>query len=225
MPQPIFEDFISEIDNEIRKRKGKWNLTALSWMDFDDVSQIIRIHIYRKWHLYDPARPLAPWVNTVISSQIKNLIRNNYGNYCRPCLHCPAAEGEDSCRLYVKQCSDCPIYKKWENGRKQAHDVKLPVSLENHAQEVFSKSGEGLDIEQAARNIHKKMEGLLKPAELRVYRLLYIDHKTEEEVAEQLGYKTNETGRTAGYKQIKNIKKAIIVKVKKALRNDEIDYN
>ena len=69
--KPKFEDVIEKIDTEILKRRGKWNLTILSWMDFDDVSQILRIHIYKKWHLYDPEKPLAPWLNRIISNQIK----------------------------------------------------------------------------------------------------------------------------------------------------------
>ena len=55
-----FEDCIQVVDTEINKRRSKWNLTALAWMDFDDVSQILRIHIYKKWHLYDQAKLLAP---------------------------------------------------------------------------------------------------------------------------------------------------------------------
>ena len=43
--KPKFEECITLIDAEIIKRRGKWNLTALGWMDFDDVSQILRIHI------------------------------------------------------------------------------------------------------------------------------------------------------------------------------------
>ena len=73
--KPKFEDLIEQIDLEIKKRKSKWNLTALSWMDFDDVSQILRIHIFKKWHLYDIKKPLNPWINRIISNQIKNLIR------------------------------------------------------------------------------------------------------------------------------------------------------
>mgnify|MGYP000601283827 CR=1 FL=1 len=38
-----------------------------------------------------------------------------------------------------------------------------------------------------------------------------------------LGYKSNEKGRKAGYKQIKNIKKSIIEKVKKVLDKGEIE--
>ena len=109
-----FEDCYEEINVEIAKRRHKWNLSALSWLDYDDVSQIIRIHIHKKWHLYDQKKKLSPWINRIISNQIKNLIRNNYGNYVRPCLKCAAAEGEAGCTIYEKQCSDCPLYKNWE---------------------------------------------------------------------------------------------------------------
>ena len=47
-----FEECIDTIDTEIAKRRGKWNLTSLSWIDFEDVSQIIRIHIY-EFELFD----------------------------------------------------------------------------------------------------------------------------------------------------------------------------
>ena len=39
--KPKFEDKIGEIDREIQKRKSKWKLSVLSWMDYDDVSQIL----------------------------------------------------------------------------------------------------------------------------------------------------------------------------------------
>ena len=41
-----FEDCLGEIDEEISKKRGKWNLKALPWIDYDDVSQIIRFHIF-----------------------------------------------------------------------------------------------------------------------------------------------------------------------------------
>ena len=75
-----FEDCIDVIDQEISKRRNKWTLTSIAWMDFDDISQILKIHIYKKWHLYDNSKPLAPWLNRIISNQLKNLIRNNYSN-------------------------------------------------------------------------------------------------------------------------------------------------
>ena len=220
-----FESKISEINQEISKRKHKWNLTSLAWMDFSDVSQILRIHIYKKWNLYDPKKPLAPWINRIVSNQIKNLIRNNYGNYSRPCLKCAAAEQEDGCSIYASQCSKCPLYAKWEKSKKSAHNIKLPVALENHTQEVHNIIEDEVDIEKTAKNIHAKMQQVLKPIEWKFYDLYYVQHKSEEESARSMGYKTTEKNRKIGYKQVKNLKKSIMIKVKKYIYNGDIDIH
>lgn len=221
--KPRFEDFIEDIDTEIAKRKNKWGLNAINWMNFDDVSQILRIHIFKKWHLYDYSKPLGPWLNRLISNQIKNLIRNNYGNYSRPCLKCDAAEGENLCRIYEKQCGSCPLFKNWENTKKSAYDIKIPVPLENHQQEVFSQSEEKIDLQSNIEKIHDKMKETLRPIEWRVYYYLYIENLSEEQAAKKMGYKTSEKNRSPGYKQIKNIQKNIITKVKKLIAAGEID--
>jgi len=221
--KPKFENCIDNINTEILKRKNKWNLTAIAWMDFSDVSQILRFHIYKKWHLYDSSKPLAPWVNRIISNQIKNLIRNNYSNYTRPCLKCSAAESDDGCGIYTKQCSACPLYANWEKNKKSAHDTKLTVSLENHVQEINDMKNENFNLEATAQNVHHKMHKILKPIEWKIYQYLYIDGKDEEQVAKLMGYRTTEKNRMAGYKQIKNLKKSIIIKVKKHLYNGDID--
>tara|TARA_R110002020_G_scaffold315279_3_gene530447 strand:+ start:3435 stop:4181 length:747 start_codon:yes stop_codon:yes gene_type:complete len=221
--KPSFEDSIDVINVEINKRKGKWNLTVLAWMDFQDVSQILRIHIFKKWDLYDSEKPLAPWINRIISNQIKNLIRNNYGNYARPCLRCAAAEADSHCYIYKEQSSVCPLYANWEKTKKNAHDAKLPVSLEEHPQEIFTSVNSYYDVERTALRLHEKMKTVLKPVEWKVYNYLYIEHKSEEEVAKLMNYKTTEKNRVPGYKQIKNIKKSIIEKVKKVLDKGEID--
>ena len=218
-----FEDNLDFINTEISKRRIKWNLTALSWIDFDDVSQILRIHIYKKWRLYDQSRPLAPWVNRVISSQIKNLIRNNHGNYVRPCLKCAASEGESACSIYGSQCNRCPLYSNWERNKKSAYDIKLPLPLENHTQEVFDIPSEHIDIEKSTINVHNKMKQILKPIEWKIYKHLYIDHVPEQDLAKLMGYKTSEKNRTPGYKRIKNIKKIILIKAKKCIFGDEVD--
>ena len=218
-----FEDCIEIIDTEIRKRRGKWNLTAVTWIDFDDVSQIIRIHIYKKWNLYDSSKPLVPWINRIISNQIKNIIRNNYGNYSRPCLKCAAAEGGDLCNIYEKQCSACPLYANWEKSKKRAHDTKLPLPLENHAKEVYSKFDHSINIESSAENLHIKMKALLKPVEWKVYKYLYIEHKDENVVAKLMGYSTSEKNRNPGYKQIKQLKKKAVALAKKIINDGEID--
>jgi DNA-directed RNA polymerase specialized sigma24 family protein len=224
MPKKIkFEECIELIETEISKRKRKWNLTAISWMDFNDVSQILRFHIYKKWHLYNQKKPLGPWINTIISNQIKNLIRNNYSNYTRPCLKCSAAEGESGCSIYGKQCEDCPLFANWKKNKENAFNTKITVSIENHTQEIGSLKFENLNIDDAAKNIHKKMSEILKPIEWKIYRYLYIEGKNEEQVASLMGYRTSESNRKAGYKQIRNLKKSIILKVRKYLYNGEID--
>ena len=210
-----FEESIHLIDTELQKRRGRWSLTSLSWMDYDDVCQIIRIHIYKKWSLYDQSKPLAPWLNRIISNQIKNIIRNNYGNYARPCLKCSAAGGESSCEIYANQCNECPLYHHWFKNKKRAHDTKLPVSLENHPQEIYNKPSDSFDIESEAKALHLSMKKILKPIEWRVYDLLYIKNKTKNQVAKEMGYVTSEKNRQPGYKQIKNIKKSIMEKVRK----------
>ncbi|MEK6882216.1 MAG: sigma factor [Nanoarchaeota archaeon] len=191
-------------------------------MDYEDVSQIIRLHIFKKWNQYDPSKALEPWLNRVISNQISNLIRNNYGNYCRPCLRCPALESEDGCKIYGKQSSECSLYDHWLKTKKQAYDTKLPLTIENHTEEVCNMPDD-FDLETSIKNVHEKMEEILKPFEFRIYRYLYIDNKTEEEVSKIMKYKTTEKTRDAGYKQIYNIKRSIINKAKKLIFSGEID--
>jgi|TARA_B100000073_G_scaffold336514_1_gene331387 RNA polymerase sigma factor (sigma-70 family) len=209
-----FEDCIESIDAEINKRRGRWNLTALSWMDFDDVSQIIRVHIFKKWHLYDQSKSLAPWINTLISNQIKNLIRNNYGNYCRPCLKCAAAESDSLCYIYGTQCSACPLFAQWEKTKKAAYLTKLPTPLESVEHEMENIELSDFDFDTVLKRLNSKLRAVLKPNEWVVYENLYLNNKSEQEVAKILGYKTSEKNRSPGYKQIKNIKKSIIDKAK-----------
>lgn len=218
-----FEDFIREIDFEINKRRKKWSLTAISWMDFEDVAQILRIHIYMKWELYDPQKPLAPWLNRIISNQIKNLIRNNYSNFTRPCLKCSASEGIDFCSIYGKQDNSCPLYAFWEKSKKKAHDVKIPLPLENHSQEIFKSSSEDCDLESNFKRLNKALETHLKPTEWKVYQYLYIENLSEEETAKKMGYRSTEKNRPPGYKQIKNIRKSIIEKTKSLINSGKLD--
>ena len=222
-PRPEFEDFIKVIDLEIIKRRAKWTLSSLSWMDFDDVSQIIRIHVFEKWNQYDHTKPIEPWLNSVITNQIKNLIRNNYGNYTRPCLKCAAAEGVDGCRIYNEQCSECPLFKRWEKKKKVAYNLKVPMSMENLKYESEIAFYYQEDLQPNIKKLNEKMKEVLKPLEYKVYEGLFIQNKNEEEVAKEMGYICNEKNRAPGYKQIKNIRKKIILKAKKLLSSDQVD--
>jgi hypothetical protein len=218
-----FEESIKIIDEEIAKRKHKWNLTSLTWMDYDDVSQIIRIHIYNKWAQYDESKPLAPWLNIIITNQIRNLIRNHYSNFARPCLKCGAAKDMTGCVIYGTQCVACPLYAHWVKRKMPATQIKIPVSIENHQNEVRSIFDDSTDVSRHADKLHDRMKEILKPTEWRVYEGLFILNLDEDEVAKRLGYSSNEKDRKPRYKQIRNIRKIIMVKVKKCLANGDID--
>jgi DNA-directed RNA polymerase specialized sigma24 family protein len=216
-----FEACINLINTEILKRKNKWTLSTLNWIDFEDVSQIIRFHIYKKWNLYDEKKPMLPWINRIISNQIKNLIRNNYGNYARPCLKCAAALGESECRIYGKQDQGCPMFNNWTKTKKNAYDLKMAVSIEDHSYEINNQVCINSDIQKATQNLHEKMKQVLKPVEWKVYELLYINHKTEEQVCKILKFKYDKEAKSAYNKQLKNIQKSIIRKAKQLTKNLE----
>ena len=66
-----YADKKAEIDEELKKRRHKWYLNSLGWFDFEDVEQIIRVHIHKKWDQWDQSRPLKPWMNKIITNQIQ----------------------------------------------------------------------------------------------------------------------------------------------------------
>lgn len=217
-----FEGNIDLINLELRKRQGNWTLSSIQYLDYDDISQIIRIHIFQKWHLYDQTKPLGPWLNKIISHQIKNITRNLYGNYSKPCNKCSAAEPDEGCKIYVKQCNSCPLYAFWERKKKPAHELVSTLQIENHLNDKMEDFNSFLNVDEAAEKIHKVMKTKLKPKEWQIYKMLYIENLPEEVVAEKMNYKCSEDGRNRS-KQLKNVQKKIIDKVKKAIYNNEID--
>ena len=231
-PKLTYADKAEVIDKELIKRSHKWFLNSVTWMDYDDVCQIIRSHIHKKWDQWDQSRPLEPWLNKIISNQLKNILRNNYGNYVRPCLNCPfnqsgppSDDQEGLCGFTVSglQCNECPLYAKWEVTKKAAYNTKMAVTLENHAKEASvmpETSFAGLD--ESIDKVHLRMKELLPEKKYKVYKMLYIDNLSEKEVAVEMGYKTSEAGRTAGYKQIRNLKKLFKQTVQELLANEDI---
>ena len=68
-----YEEKIDVINSEIKKRKNKWFLDSIPWISFEDVEQIIRVHIYQKWDQWDQKRELKPWINKIITNHLKEL--------------------------------------------------------------------------------------------------------------------------------------------------------
>jgi len=225
-----YEDHHDLVIEEINKRRGKWFLTSVTWMDFDDVKQMISAHIHAKWSQYDPEKPLKPWVNKIITNQMKNILRNNYSNFVRPCLSCPfnlnmdAADGKGDCSFTKngEQDASCPLFAKWERTKKSAYDIKMAVSIDGTSHEAHSITKKEYDIISAEERLHAEMKLQLGERQYKVYDLLYVQHKDEAEVAKEMGYKTSESGRKAGYKQIKNLKKQFKEKAKKIMATKDI---
>jgi hypothetical protein len=224
--RPTFEESIEIINSEIQKRKHRWHLTAIAWMDFEDVSQRLRIHIYKKWSKWDAKRPLRPWLNQVINHQMTNMLRNHYSNFSRPCLKCPFNTGEYNCSIYGTQNNSCKDYGKWEKSKKSAYDVKFPLSIHspNHEnpettlENVLQDTENSVDIQHLMPLFHEVMKKHLTNIEWKVYDFMFLQHLEESEVAKKMGYKLSlKEGRPA-YRQIGKIKSKILQKAREVVK-------
>ena len=225
-PRPSFEDCIDIINEEISKKKSRWHLTAIAWMDFQDVSQRLRIHIYKKWSKWDNVRPLRPWLNQVINHQITNMLRNHYSNFSRPCLKCKFNTGEHGCSIYGTQNNSCKDYAKWEGTKKNAYDIKFPVSINTpnsqnpdttletvlHGQEL------GLDIERLIPSFNDIMVKNLSVVEWKVYDYMFLQNLDEAEIAKKMGYKLSYKDGRPAYRQISKIKSKILQKARELVK-------
>jgi hypothetical protein len=230
-----FEEMYEIIDSIIKKRKNQWRLKAITWFDFEDIEQIIKIHINKKWHLWDQSRPIEPWVNRIATNQIRNIIRNNYTSFAKPCLSCPfnSSKGieystDNSCGFTKSkiQCAECPLYAKWEKIKKPAYNIKMTVSLENHQSYYSSVSCEvEKDYFNAEARLHSLMKNNLTDKQFFIYKMFFIDCLSDDQIAKILKFKTNEKGRKAGYKQIKNLKKMFYLKARKLLEENDLFSN
>lgn len=217
-----FEESISIIDEELAKRRGRWKMDFLAWMDYDDVSQKIRLHIFKKWSQWDQSRPLRPWLNTIIRNQIHNLIRNNYVSFSKPCISCKFNMGGNLCSVYGAQSPDCEDFAKWQKCKKNAKEIKMPLSLD--AKSFFCNQSNGeenldtwdikdtnipMQYEEKIKQLSNIIKDRLTETEWEIFNCLYIENLSDIETAEKMGYKTSEKNRSPGYKQIKKVKNKI----------------
>jgi len=206
-----FEDKREDLDQLLLKYRPKWQLSALAWLDYDDVCQIIRLHVYNKWHLWDQSRPFKPWASMIISNQIKNLIRNNYTSFAKPCLRCQYNMGGKLCDWTKSGDQDrtCADFNKWKKKKERAYNIKLPLTLDDGvATQNTSSIKDQLDYKLSSGRLHELVMKQLSERHKAIYAMLYIEHKDETEVAKKFGFKGDSTKRkTIRYKQISNLKK------------------
>ena len=220
----LYEQYSEFIDREISKRKLKWHLTAVNYIDFDDVSQIIKTHVLRKIHLYQSEKSaFVNWLNSLISNQMINLLRNHYGSFSKCCNKCNAAEGEDGCRIYGKQCDSCPIFYNWSLSKKNAYDIKLPLPTENHFNEVSSMPDDSIDVEKSISNFHEIMLKNLTGSENTVYKLCYVESKSDAQTASVIFKKAINSVTRKDIKSIENTKCRILIKARDIVYSGDVD--
>jgi hypothetical protein len=222
-----FEDFSDLISDCVKKQKNKWQLNAINWFDFEDVEQIIKLHIYKKWDMWDQERPLEPWIGRIISNQIRNLIRNHYGNYVRPCLKCQFNTGENGCSATnsKNQDSQCKLFAKWYSQKKNGLDLKITLSTENHSNEMSQAIDGGFSYDLSVEKLNQYMKKELSQNHYRAYIMLFFEDGSEEDVAKFMGYKTTEKKRKAGYRQVKNLRKIFKAKAEDIIKKYDIIIN
>lgn len=204
--QSQFQNHIHEIEILIERKRRDWTFKASLKLDFDDVKAMILNHIWKKWSQYDSTKPLGAWVNRIIKNQLINTFRNEYKSTSSPCNTCEFNMGNDACAKFKIQGIECPDYENWYNGKRHAHNLRMPLPLENHSNEVLSHECKYLDLEKELEDIHTQLKKDFSVTEWKIYELLYIQHNSEEQVIKLMNFHPA-TGAKIIFKIKQNIKK------------------
>jgi hypothetical protein len=94
--------------------------------------------------------------------------------------------------------------------------------MEGHINEVNEKRDSFLNLESATAKLSAEMQTHLSERHFNAFKMMYIENKTDEQIAKYLGFKTNEKKRSAGYKQIKNLKKIFQARARQIIQDRDI---
>jgi RNA polymerase sigma factor (sigma-70 family) len=218
-----FEDKNEELNKLLDIKRSDWMLNNI--LQYEDLCQIIRLHIYKKFSQWDQSRPFSAWASRVISNQIKNQIRNHYGRLTPPCIKgkgCPFNTG-DGCQMTKsgQKDSSCAAYAKWERSKKPAYELKTAAPLEDFDGACNSPY---FNFEQSVEKFHREMKRVLSDREYFAYDLIYLQHLSDEIVAQKMGFKTKEANRIPGYRQISNLKVKLTQIGKQVLETMDLEY-
>jgi hypothetical protein len=222
--KPVFETLIPSIESQIEKRRGSWRLTSVAW---DDVKQLVLTRVFFKYHTFDPSKgEFSHWLSRLITRAMQNILRDSHTKFSKPCITgCVFNTGGESCSRTPSgnQCSECPIYKKWEEKKLDHFRVQQTLPLENHVQEVNSIQSDFIDIAGSKQIIDEKMKEKLDEYDYKIYKMIYIEGKTEKEVGKLLGYK--KTGKMfSGYQKLLKIRKLIVIKAKEIIDEEDLAH-
>jgi len=193
-----FEAHVPELRAILARRKSSWTLTTMDW---DDVEMILLTRLWNKFHLYKIEKgPLENWANRLISRAISNMLRDNLYKYSRPCITSGPSGGmcvfnlaDNACGYTPSgvKCAECPLYLKWMRKKESLFNIKASLPLDSHSQEVQNLQEDFLDVEAAKKIIDEKMMAQLNLHDAQIYKMLFIDHLSMEEVGKTMKYKTS----------------------------------
>lgn len=220
-----YEDVADEIDLILAKKSGKWRLVYPS---FEDVSQLVRVHIFTKFDMWDQSRPFAKWASQVAERRIINIYRDHYKKMAPPCTSCKLCAGGNQCKFTSSgiKDSECPLYRKWEKKKKDGFAIQSAGSIEQMTESGFppgNESVENLDLQQSIDAFHEKMKSALSEKMFKIYKMFYIEGRGDEYVSKELGLKNNERNgnskRVPGYKMLHNYRETLLEKAKEVMRD------
>jgi RNA polymerase sigma factor (sigma-70 family) len=190
-------------------------------MAWEDVESILITRIYRKLALYDPAKPFENWANRLISHAISSLLRDHLYKHSRPCLtanpyggECAFNLGGDRCGFTAShvQCQECPLYAKWAAKKEVAHNLNSSLPLDSHMQEVQNMQSEFVDYDTAKPIMDARIMSRLNPHEAQIYKLLFIDNLSMEQVSKRLKYKAHTNS------QVNQVLRKMVIRFKQIAR-------
>jgi hypothetical protein len=111
------------------------------------------------------------------------------------------------CAIFGVQSSECALYAAWEKSKKHIHDARMPVPLDEESTIIQSTpdQSESFDLDATIANMHELIRMRLTRTEWEIYRRMFVEGKTEEETAIELGY-TKDSGRRSQYKRIRQVR-------------------
>ncbi len=206
----LFDKWLPEINRAISSKRSFWALGALSYLDYDDISQEIRLHFLAKIHLYDENKgEFYKWACKLVTHRIKNLQRDHYYKVAPPCQKCVFNNGGNFCALTTswKKDSSCKWFLKWNRLKKNAYELKMALPIEDYDGSSFHQD---CDLERGMKELNEKMKDSLSERQYLAYKLLYLDGLEDAQVVDLMNFKeTKESKRVAGYRQLSNLKKQI----------------
>lgn len=233
-----YEEYSDIIEGELNKRKNSWQLNSVKYLDFDDIKQEIKLHIWKKFPKYDQKQPFLNWVNRVITRQLINKVRDNYNIFARPCLQCPFNQSKASVKGQAGnlcaftesglQCSECPLYKEWEEKKKPAYEIQFAQNIEFHEGDLHYEDHD-VDYKEFLRRAEPKVKSMVSNITYKIYHYMYIKGLSKEETAKQMGYKSKvkpkaNSKRTPGYKQILLHDQIIKEAIKEILKEEDYRF-